>query len=166
MKIFSYIRTLTPPPTHSYIIMWKLYLWFIWFCVISMKLSTASRVTTRAKKSSNKALFFAAASQAKAVANFASFDVNDSRLTFSFCEGAFQACPGGRRRNTIFSVAKSFCACRKVKPNKSIFNYLLLREINSTTRRQKTKTSVSKQKSATKENEWEKRAAVILHNIK
>lgn len=33
-----------------YIIMWKLYLWFIWFCVISMKLNTARPEREEKKK--------------------------------------------------------------------------------------------------------------------
>lgn len=98
------------------------------------------------RKNSSKAVFLFTLSQVKAVANFVPRSMlmtlsPKPRLTFPFNDGVFQTCPSGRsEQNTIFSSFSSFFLClRKVKPNKSIFNYLLLREINSTTRRQKRK---------------------------
>lgn len=98
------------------------------------------------RKNSSKAVFLFTSSQVKAVANFvprsmlmtlspqAPFDVSIRRRSIPNMPVRSQ-----RAKHNILELSSFFLCLRKVKPNKSIFNYLLLREINSTTRRQKRK---------------------------
>lgn len=78
------------------------------------------------------------------------------------------------RRKCVQGLASPYCSiacsmllsvCKRSKPNKSIFNYLLLREINSTTR--KKKQGRGKELLCSKGSEMRKKenkTSVILHN--
>lgn len=143
-------------------IMRELRVRFIWFCVIFMALSMESSEVSEKRAKGDFSV----------VTSITFAYVNDKLWHFYFRTSIFLLSLGcltfSQTHNLSYLIS---VVCERSKPNKSIFNYLLLKEINSTTRKQicREKKRVSNMKTRfrrAREEKWMRKKNKRLCNIK